>query len=112
MAGGGQWGRGQAPLLRERKLHVLVRKPGKDSWEPENIRKVPKNTETEKIPLRCISIDNKEILVSPQIKTNIFESLIGENSKATFNNITLKEYDKHIAIQNEIKGTLYRQTHI
>ena len=112
MAGGGWWGRGQAPLLRERKLRVLVRKPGKYSWEPEHIRKVPKSTETEKIPLRCISIDNKEILVSPQIKTNIFESLIGENSKATFSNITLKEYDKHIAIQNEITGTLSRKIHI
>ena len=89
-----------------------MRKPGKDSWEPENISKVPRSPETEKIPLRCISIDNKEILASPQIKTNIFESLIRENLKATFNNITLKDYDKHTEIQNEIKGTLYRQIYI
>lgn len=41
---------GEALRLKEGNLSFLVRRPGKNSWEPKNIRKVPKSTGTEKIP--------------------------------------------------------------
>lgn len=46
--------------LTERNPSFLVRSPGKDSWEPESIRKVPKSTKLEKIPLRCICIEETQ----------------------------------------------------
>lgn len=49
-------GVGGAKTLRERNPNFLVGKPRKDSWEPENIRKVPKSTEIENIPPKCMYI--------------------------------------------------------
>lgn len=73
-AQGGDGDGDRAPLLR--KNSCSSEKARERLLGARREHKQSPRSQEQKIPLRCISIDNKEILSFPQIKTNIFESLI------------------------------------